>query len=83
MSLWAQGQNLRFRAKTDEEALVRLVNWNWQAHLAIGVRIGAGKKRVDKTLEGYSLPERYNNAYVAPMPSKIPQWITDFFFSPR
>lgn len=83
MGLWAQGQNLRFRAKTDEEALVRLENWNWQAHLSIGVRIGAGKKRVKKALEGYELPERYNNAYVAPKPTKIPQWITDFFFCPR
>ena len=83
ISLWANAQNLRFKSTTGDAAYLSLNNWNWHTHLSIGVRLGAGKDRVQKALEGYELPERYNNAYVAPLPTKTPKWITDFFFCPK
>lgn len=78
LSLWAKAANIRFRSHQGELADIRMRNWNWQVHLNIGVRLGAGKKRVREALVDEPLPP------IRPArPSKLPQWITDFFYSPR
>ena len=73
LSLWAKANNIRFRSHQGELADIRMRNWNWQVHLNIGVRLGAGKKRVREALADEPLPE--------PRPvraSKLPQWVTDY-----
>ena len=53
MSLWAQGNNLRFTAKQEENSdkMLKISNWNWQTRLSVGVRLGAGKKHVQQVLD--------------------------------
>lgn len=78
LSVWAKASNIRFRSHQGELADIRLRHWNWQVHLNIGVRFGAGKKRVRDALIDDPLPPVYPEK-----PSKLPKWVTDFFFSPR
>lgn len=78
LSCWAQANNIRFTSHETAMADIRMQNWNWQVHLNIGVRFGAGKKRVQKALEDMTpLP---------PTPpirdSRLPKWITEYFYSP-
>ena len=77
MTLWGKASNIRFRSKNNEFVDVRMRNWNWQVHLDIGIRLGAGKKRVREALA---------DEPVKPLPtmraSKLPKWITDYFYSP-
>lgn len=44
----------------------------------VGVRFGAGKKRVREVL---GEPVTHNPSPVTPKTSKMPQWVTDYFFS--
>lgn len=77
LALWAQANNIRFRSREDEITSVNIQDWNWQVHLNIGVRLGAGKKRVREALSDEPLtPLRPIRT------SKLPQWITDYFYSP-
>ena len=77
MSLWAQGDHTRFQAREGEYSNVIIRNWNWHVHLNVGVRFGAGKKRVREALANDPLPEP------KPVrPTKLPKWITDYFYSP-
>ena len=97
MNVWAQANNIRFQAYASETT-ISLSDWNWQVNLAVGVRFGAGKKRADYildleeaylNLESPPLPETEEE----PKPEKpkrremkhveLPQWITDYFYSPR
>lgn len=97
MNVWAQANNIRFQAYASETT-ISLSDWNWQVNLAVGVRFGAGKKRADHildleeaylNLENPPLPETEEE----PKPEKpkrremkhveLPQWITDYFYSPR
>jgi hypothetical protein len=80
LSAWAQVNNLRFVSKPGALSSLSIDNWHWQAHVNLGVRFGAGKKRVRQVL---GEPE------LAPAPepaepqkkSRLPQWVTDYFFS--
>jgi hypothetical protein len=77
MSLWAQGDHIRFQARKGELSNVLMRNWNWHVHLNIGVRFGAGKQRVREALADDPLPD--------PKPvraTKLPKWITEYFYSP-
>ena len=69
--------------------LADLNNWNWQANLAVAVRLGVGKDRINRALGIEPAP-------AAPLPEKeseqtdskqklftMPQWVTDYFFSPQ
>ena len=78
LSCWAKASNIRFRSHQGELADIRMRNWNWQVHLNIGVRFGAGKKRVREALPDEPLP-----APQPARPSKLPKWLTDYFYSPR
>ena len=77
LALWAQGNNIRFQSRKDEITTINIQDWNWQVHLNIGVRFGAGKKRVHEALIDEPL------ATLRPIrTSKLPKWITDYFYSP-
>ena len=78
LSLWAQANNLSFRSKAGDLTSLNISNWHWQAHLNIGVRIGAGKKRAVQVL---GEPETPFGPAEPTKKSKLPQWVTDYFFS--
>lgn len=78
LSAWAQANNLCFRSKTGDLSQLSIDNWHWQAHLNIGVRFGAGKKRVREVLEEPAFVPATEKRQKT---SKLPKWITDYFFS--
>ena len=132
-----QANNIRFATKQGEVASMALNNWNWQAKLAVGVRLGVGRKKVQETLdaeEEYLIAEekeilrqarrhrrdttlraaadeiKAEHAYADSITqaeveavqaaaeeanahsakhkhrkraTKLPQWITDYFYSPK
>ncbi len=88
LSARAQVDNIRFKAHTTT-GLADLNNWNWQTNLAVAVRLGVGKDRINRALGIEPAP-------AAPLPEKeseqtdskkklftMPQWVTDYFFSPQ
>ena len=80
LSAWGQFNNIRFTSHEREVTRLMMSNWNWQAHLTVGVRFGAGKKRVHEALANDPLPEKMT--IELPKPRKpTPQWITDYFYS--
>lgn len=80
LSAWGQFNNIRFTSHEREVTRLMMSNWNWQAHLTVGVRFGAGKKRVHDALADDPLPEKMT--IELPKPRKpTPQWITDYFYS--
>ena len=78
LSAWAQANNMSFASKSGELTTLSISNWYWQAYINIGVRFGAGKKRVREVL---GEPVTDNPSPVTPKTSKMPQWVTDYFFS--
>ena len=79
LSAWGQANNLRFASKAGDMTTFTISTWHWQAHINVGVRFGAGKKRVREVL---GEPEQELAPAVPEKPSKLPRWITDYFFSP-
>ena len=84
MNAWATGEHIRFRSKpTVHENVMSLKNWNWKVQVAVGVRLGAGKDRLQRAL----YPEgRISSAGIIeekPKKSRLPLWLTDFFWSPK
>ena len=83
----AQADNIRFNANTDN-GVANMSNWNWQANLALGVRLGVGRDRVNRALGIEPKPEPVIPASQeqpeADSKKKfvLPAWITDYFFSP-
>ncbi len=77
----AQVDNIRFNAKTDN-GKVDLSNWNWQVFLTIAARIGVGEKRRNKILDEVGEGQYIPFEYKAPSKTKMPKWITGYFFSP-
>lgn len=78
LSAWSRVSNIRFRSHQGDLADIHLRHWNWQVHLNIGVRFGAGKKRVREAIGDELQP------VITPAPpTKIPKWVTDFIYSPR
>lgn len=81
LTAWAKANNIRFRAQTSS-ADMALTNWNWQVNLNIAVRLGAGYERTKK-----ALGDEYDVLRRLPAPAEqtthLPQWLTDWFFSPR
>ena len=74
---WGQANNLRFESQAGDLTFLQINNWYWQARINIGVRFGAGKKRIrealgdDYNLIAPSLPVKNRN---------IPKWISEFFY---
>ena len=79
LSAWTQAEHLSFKAVSQELSSLQIRNWNWQAHLTIGVRFGAGEKRVRKALGD----EQYDALCtpLQPRPNKLPKWVNEYFFS--
>ena len=83
MSAWGQADNVRFEAGS-EDTLAKFSNWNWHAHLNVGVRFGVGKSRIRKIIETADrLDPSIDTPPAAVRKSRLPQWLTDYFFSPR
>ena len=80
LSAWGQVNNLRFNSSKDELTVLKMSNWNWQAHLTLGVRFGAGKERVRKAFADEPLPQKVT-IEVPARKKQLPRWITDYFFS--
>lgn len=78
LSAWAQANNLSFASKSGDMSTLSVSNWQWQAHINIAVRFGAGKKRVNEVL---GEPDQPLPASSSQKQSHLPQWITDYFFS--
>ena len=76
LSVWAQANNMSFASKSGDLSTLSIKNWQWQSYINIGVRFGAGKKRVREVL---GEPELTPAA--SAKKSKMPQWVTDYFFS--
>ena len=88
LSAWATADNIRFKSKpTARENVLSLDNWNWKVQLTVGVRFGAGRDRVQRALYGNDAGKLANDAASqpndAPKKSRVPKWITDFFWSPK
>lgn len=77
LSAWGQVNNLRF-ASNGELSRLQLSTWNWQANLNIGVRFGAGKKRMREVLNEPEIPGEVD---IPDKKTNLPRWVTDFFFS--
>jgi hypothetical protein len=79
LSVWATGENIRFRSKpTYNQNTIQLSNWDWKVQATIGVRLGAGKERVNRALADSPAPEAYPKRQ-----SKLPRWVLEYFYSPR
>lgn len=78
LSAWTQANNLRFASKRGDMTTLGISNWYWQAHLNVGVRFGASKKRIRQVL---GEPEPKAVTEETKQKSKLPQWVTDYFFS--
>lgn len=76
LSVWAQANHLTFQSGKDMSPIA-INNWNWQAHIKVGVRFGAGYERVRAALP----PAPDNDRPARESESTLPRWITDFFFS--
>lgn len=83
MSAWGQADNVRFEAGS-EDTMAKFSNWYWYAHLNVGVRFGVGRTRVRKIIEkADNLDPSIDTPPAAVRKSLLPQWLTDYFFSPR
>ena len=88
LSAWATADHIRFKSKwTQNDNYITLKNWNWKVQVAVGVRFGAGKDRLQRALYGNDASKFANDAALqpndGPKKSRIPKWITDFFWSPK
>lgn len=78
LSAWAIGDNIRFRSeKTANNNELYLSDWNWKVQLTVGVRLGAGRDRVQQAL-GH--PQLHNEHH---QHDHLPLWLTDYFWSPK
>ena len=73
---------------------IKLSNWNWKVQASVGVRFGAGKDRLQRALYGNDASKLANDAATqlndataspndGPKKSRLPRWLTDFFWSPK
>lgn len=82
LNAWATVENIRFNsAYTANDSRLRLSNWNWKVQASVGVRFGAGKDRLQRALEERN--EVQNERVDEPKKSRIPEWITGYFWSPK
>lgn len=81
LSAWSQANLLQFKSKAGDLTALNIDNWNWQVHLTVGVRFGMDKKRTQQILGQQTPPPAAPIAATDAKKSKLPQWISDFFFS--
>lgn len=81
LSAWATGENMRFKsAATSSNNPIFLSNWNWKVQLTVGVRLGAGRKRVQRAL---GEPELVTETVRKRPQKELPVWVKEYFYSPR
>jgi len=81
LSAWTTGDHLRFRsAPTAAGNTLNLSTWSWKVQLNIGIRLGAGQNRLERALGKSVLPQEMPSEIKK---SKLPLWLTDFFWSPK
>jgi len=81
LSAWTTGDHLRFRsAPTAAGNTLNLSTWSWKVQLNIGIRLGAGQNRLERALGKPVLPQEMPSEIKK---SKLPLWLTDFFWSPK
>ena len=95
LNAWATAENIRFRSGwTANDNYIKLSNWNWKVQASVGVRFGAGKDRLQRALYGNDASKLANDAATqlndataspndGPKKSRLPRWLTDFFWSPK
>ena len=86
LSAWATGDHIRFKtAKAATENVLALREWNWHVQVTVGVRFGAGKDRVQRALlaSGKMKGLEVKGEKEEHKKSRLPQWLTDFFWSPK
>ena len=91
LSAWATADHIRFKSKwTQNDNYITLKNWNWKVQASVGVRFGAGKDRLQRALAESSQPSDVSRqpsdvSHQAEVPkkSRLPRWLTDFFWSPK
>lgn len=84
LNAWATGEHIRFRSKpTVNENVMSLKNWNWKVQVSVGVRFGAGKDRLQRALESSQPSEVSLQTSEVPKKSRVPEWITGYFWSPK
>ena len=81
LSAWATGDHIRFRSAAAARGnMLLLSNWSWKVQLNFGVRVGAGRDRLERAL-GKTVLHQDEVAEIKK--SKLPLWMTDFFWSPK
>ena len=85
LNAWATAENIRFQSGwTANDNYIKLSNWNWKVQASVGVRFGAGKDRLQRALAESSQPSDVSlQAPEVPKKSRLPRWLTDFFWSPK
>ncbi|MBQ7631188.1 MAG: DUF4421 family protein [Paludibacteraceae bacterium] len=89
LNVWATAENIRFRSKpTVNYNTISLENWDWKVQASVGVRLGAGKDRLQRALEEHSAvsiqpSEGSIQTSEEPKKSRYPLWLTDYFWSPK
>ena len=82
LNVWATAENIRFRSKTTANYnIISLENWDWKVQASVGIRLGAGKDRVQRAL-GVSGVKSGAGGETGKK-SRFPKWLTDFFWSPK
>lgn len=83
LSAWATGEHIRFKsAKTANDNVLSLREWNWNVQATVAVRFGAGRDRVRRAI-GLPAPLPVKEEEVDAKKSRLPQWLTDYFWSPK
>lgn len=70
MSAAGTFNNMRFKAPATEGEL-KINHWDWSAQVLIGVRFGAGKKRVSEVLRAYDEDQNKGKVFL-PFLDKVP-----------
>lgn len=82
LSAWATGEYMQFTSKqTAQNNSLHLSNWDWKVQVSVGVRLGAGKDRVQRALDAGNA--HYDFGDQPPRQERLPKWIYEYFYSPR
>lgn len=83
LNAYATGEHIRFRsAPTEHTNSLSISNWDWRVQVAVGVRVGAGRDRVQRALDACNAHYDFGEQ-PEPRKNKLPKWINEFFYSPR
>lgn len=85
LSAWATGDHIRFKSvRTANENELTLAEWNWKVQVTLAARLGAGRDRVQRALRSNGLTnEGVKELGKERKKSRLPLWLTDYFWSPK